>query len=220
MKDCIRRVQGAAFCIGMLCAASSATAGDSGWYLGYDMGSARYPGSRPWGLDGITFTGNAGRNAFTADFVAGYRLDRYFSLETGFVDLGGSSGLVRGPAGPNPAQGDLSVSAKGLTLDVVVSLPVSRKGDWDIFMKAGVMRGDYYMDFAGAAGEVTLGSKVHVFDVHPLFGLGVEHEIIPGWTGRLGVDTYRDVGSTDRLPGRRISGPDITTVTLGGSHRF
>jgi hypothetical protein len=63
-------------------------------------------------------------------------------------------------------------------------------------------------------------SRVRVIDIHPLFGLDVARIIDDHWSVRLGWSDYFRVGSTDKISGITINGPNINTLTVGVAYRF
>jgi OmpA-like transmembrane domain len=195
----------------------SAPAADSGFYIGLDEGWVKYPGSAMRQIGTTTLTGtDLDDTSFTYDFTAGYRFNRYFSLEAGYVDLGQRSGLLRGFVGDTGALGNSSFSAKGETLIAIATLPF---GKWDFSLKAGILRADAHLDFSGSVSDERYVSHLMTTNTHPLYGLGVGYNLDSHWRIQSGWTTYREVGST-RDSGFRIAGPNITTLTLGIAFRF
>lgn len=218
MRNRPRYGRGVTFSLWILCTVGVASAADSGFYLNLDQGEAVYPASGVQNFGDVRLTGNRfDRTDFTWDFGAGYRFNRYFSLEAGYVDLGERSGLISGYAGKTLALGDTTFAAKGETLAAIGVLPF---GKWEAFFKAGILRGDAHIDFSGAEGNAPLRSRLTIINTHPLFGIGMGYNITDRWHLRFGLDTYRSVGSTDELKGIRIYGPNINTLTVGVAYRF
>lgn len=202
----------------LLCSAGSAVAEDSGFYVGLDEGWVKYPGGalRQIGTTTLTGTGLNDTN-FTWDFNAGYRLNRYFSVEAGYVDLGERSGLVRGPSGATGAIGDVSFAARGETLVAIGTLPF---GKWDATFKAGILHADAHLDFSGVISNEPYGYRIAVVNTHPAYGVGFDYNVDAHWRGRFGLVVYQDVGSATRSSDFRVAGPDIVSLTLGVAYQF
>jgi opacity protein-like surface antigen len=206
-----------ALAILLLCAACSATAAESGFYIGLDEGWVKYPGGATRQIDTTTLTGiDLNDTNFAYDLSAGYRFNRYFRLETGWVDLSERSGLVRGSSGDTGALGNVSFSAKGETLVAIGVLPF---GKWDASIKAGIFHADAHLGFSGTIGNEPYVSRLIVTNTHPLYGAGLGYNVDTHWRVQLGFTTYRNVGSTD-VSGFRIVGPNISTLALGIVYRF
>jgi OmpA-like transmembrane domain len=202
----------------LLCTASSAMAEESGFYIGLDEGWGKYPDGaiRQIGTTTLTGTGLNDTN-FTWDFIAGYRFDRYLRMEAGYVDLSQRSGLVRGSSGDTGALGNVSFSAKGETLVAIGTLPF---GKWDASLKAGILHADARLGFSGTISGEPYGSHRTAVNTHPLYGASLGYNIDQHWRGQFGFTTYRDVGSTDSIPGPRVVGPNISTLTVGVFYQF
>jgi hypothetical protein len=201
----------------LICVPVPAPAADSGFYIGLDEGWVKYPGSAMRQIGTTTLTGtDLDDTNFTYDFTAGYRFNRYFSLEAGYVDLGERSGLLRGFVGDTGALGNSSFSAKGETLVAIGTLPF---GKWDFSLKAGIFHTDAHLAFSGTVSDERYVSRLMTINTHPLYGLGVGYNLDSHWRIQSGLTTYREVGSTTDS-GFRIAGPNITTVTLGIVFRF
>jgi len=198
-------------------AAGGAAAADAGFYIGLDEGWVKYPGSAMRQIGTTTLTGtDLDDTNFTYDFSAGYRFNRYFSLEAGYVDLSERSGLLRGSSGDTGALGNASFSAKGETLVAIGTLPF---GKWDASFEVGILHADAHLGFSGTISDEPVASRFTVINTHPLYGLGLGHNFDTHWRIQFGYITFRNVGSTD-APGFRLVGPNISTLTLGIVYRF
>ena len=202
----------------LMFAAGGAAAADSGFYIGLDEGWVKYPGSAMRQIGTTTLTGaDLNDTNFTYDLNAGYRFNRYFRLEAGWVDLSERSGLIRGATGdPAGTLGNASFSAKGETLVAIGSLPF---GKWDFSFKAGILRADAHLGFSGTVSNQPFASRLTVIDTHPLYGLGLGYDLDTHWRIQSGFTTYRNVGSTE-ASGFRVIGPNINTFTLGIVFKF
>jgi OmpA-like transmembrane domain len=202
----------------LLCAAGSAVAADSGFYIGLDEGWVKYPNVAIREVRTTTLTGTGLNDTnFTWDFTAGYRFDHYLSLEAGYADLGERSGLVRGSSGDTGALGNVSFSAKGETLVVIGTLPFGR---WDASLNAGILRADSHLGFSGIISSESYESHITVVNTHPLYGASLGYNIDSHWRAHFGFTTYREVGSTDGIPGFRVVGPNVSTLTVGIFYQF
>jgi OmpA-like transmembrane domain len=213
-RDCCRA---AALTSLLMFAAGGAAAADSGFYIGLDEGWVKYPGSAMRQIGTTTLTGtDLDDTNFTYDFTAGYRFNRYFSVEVGYVDLGQRSGLLRGSLGDTGALGNASFSARGETLVAIGTLPL---GKWDLSLKTGILYADAHLGFSGTVDDQRNVSRLTTTNTHALYGLGLGYNLDSHWRIQSGLTTYRDVGSTVDS-GFRIAGPNISTLTLGIVFRF
>ena len=78
---------------------------------------------------------------------AGYRFNRYLSVEAGFVDLGSIAGPLTASPGVTMANAQRQFSVKGETLAAVGMLPL---GHWDLFLKSGVFFADTQLQVIGS----------------------------------------------------------------------
>jgi hypothetical protein len=212
------RGRGVALPVMMLCAAGYAAAADSGFYLGLDSGVVKYPDHAIREMDGTTLTGTGLDDTdFTWDLWAGYRFNRYLSLAGGYVDLGERTGQIADHSGGTGSEGHVSFAAKGEALAVIGTLPF---GKWTASGRVGVLRADANATFTGVVNDSPVDSHVRVIDIHPLFGLGLARIVDDHWSVQLGWSDYFRVGSTDKIKGITVDGPNINTLTAGVSYRF
>jgi hypothetical protein len=202
----------------ILCAAGSASAADSGFYAGFDIGEARYPDSSILRTAGTELAGSGLDNTdLTWDLFAGYRFNQYLSVQTGHVDLGQLSGAVRNLSGFTAAQANLSYSAKGQTLGVVGTLPF---GKWDLNLTVGAFLADTHLQVLGTGDAGPFDTRVLVRDTHAFFGEGVGYNIDAHWRLQFGLTTYKHVGQFDGGGNVRINGPTINALTVGIVYKF
>jgi OOP family OmpA-OmpF porin len=199
--------------IGLLAVVATASAEDSGFYLAAHGGWIRYPDHVILGP--ITLADPTGEpSSFSWDLSAGYRFNRYLSLELGFTDLGHYSDQVSDPQ--NGSFGSRSFAAKGETFAVLGTLPL---GKWDLFAKAGMLHANTHLHFDGTVGGAPTVYNILADNTHPLVGLGVGYNVTKHWRLEL-VDTgYLHVGSGS-LPQGRYEGPNLNALTFGFSFRF
>ena len=121
LKRIGRKVAPAAW---ILFAAGSAAAAESGPYVGADLGEALYPQGAYWRpVPGSLLYGNRlDTTDFAWSFRAGYRFNRFFGLEAGYVNLGGYSGPLTDRVNAAAGHGNMSFSAKGETLAALGAL--------------------------------------------------------------------------------------------------
>lgn len=102
--------------LALLCLASAAQA-DASWYSSFDYGAAIL-GTVPASMD---------QTAHGYRLAGGYGFNRYFSLETGYVDFGkAANGDTAGQYfGFIDSQTQITTKAHGVTFDVVATLPVN-----------------------------------------------------------------------------------------------
>jgi hypothetical protein len=210
----------AACLLGVMSAAHGA---DSGPFIGFDLGWARYPSGTYYtrvrseeGPSSLTTLTNSHLDGdrFGWGIDAGYRFNRYLDLEAGYVDLGRVAGLLTDPTGASNAAAQMRFSAKGETLAVTGRLPFGRQ--WDAYLKGGFFLADAELRLAGTddAGRPFAGMTEHR-TAHGLFGLGLERRYDDHWSVQLGLTGYQRVGDA-----RNIRGPNIRLLGLGLSYQF
>ena len=212
---------GAALAAGVLGAMSAAHAADSGPFIGFDLGWARYPSGTystrvpseegpPTRLTNSHLDGDR----FGWGIDAGYRFNRYLDLEAGYVDLGRIAGLLTDPTGASNATAQMRFSARGETLAVTGRLPFGR--EWDAYLKGGFFLVDAELRLAGTddTGRPFTGITERR-TVHGLIGLGLERRYDDHWSVQLGLTGYQRVGDS-----RNIRGPNVRMLGLGLSYRF
>lgn len=133
----------------------------------------------------------------------GYRLNKEFSFELGYTDLGQID--IQGVWGTNPAA--LTASAKGYSLSGVGSIPVV--GDLSLFGRIGVIHWDAEMTCTGTPCSFSTSKDDHT---DPLIGFGASYSITP----RLDV---RMEWEQSRQP-RRNNTVGLEFVSAGMLYRF
>jgi hypothetical protein len=190
-----------------LSAVGSVRAADSGPFVGFDLGWARYPQyytviSSEAVVSSATVLTNStlDRDRLGWSVSAGYQFNRYLSVEAGFVDLGS----IAGPLTDSSGVKQLQFSVRGETLATVGMLPLGR---WDLFLKGGVFFAHTQLQIA----ENDTSSQTP----HALFGFGIDRHFGRGWSTRLAFTDYLSVGSASQ-----IRGPNIRVLTAGVTYAF
>ena len=201
----------AAIAVCMIGAASSVRAADSGPFVAFDLGGARYPqnyeivSSEAMVSSATVLTNSTlNRDRFEWSISGGYRFNRYVSVEASYVDLGSIAGpltLYSGP--PLAAEPQLRFSAKGETLAAVGMLPLGR---WDLFLKGGVFFADTRLQ---AVHDTSYQTQ------HALVGFGLDRHFAENWSTQIGLTDYLSVGQTSQ-----IRGPTIKVLNAGVTYAF
>jgi OmpA-like transmembrane domain len=200
------------------CTTGAVAAAESGPYVAVDLGWAFSPQDVAWRISPVTELTGSGLHDHDVAWAlsAGYRFNRYLGLEAGFLDLGQLKGLVSDHSGATNAQAELSSSHKGETLALVGILPF---GNWEAYMKAGVLFADTQIRANGAADAVTIEGTVSSRTTHSLVGAGLGYKLDAHWRAQIGLTGYYDVGSASGN-GISINGPTVRLLTAGISYRF
>jgi OOP family OmpA-OmpF porin len=201
-----------AIAVGGLTAVGSVRAADSGPFVGFDLGWAQYPQnyytvvSSETVVSSTTVLTNStlDRDRPGWSISAGYQINRYLSVETGFIDLGSIAGPLTDSSGGTLANAQLLFSVKGETLAAVGLLPLGR---WDLFVKGGVFFADTQLQIAGNSNSYQTQ--------HALWGLGIDRHFTESWSTRFVFTDYPSVGST-----AQIRGPTIHVLTAGLTYAF
>ncbi len=212
MRRSFRHRYSVAITVYALGAIDSARAGDSGPFVGADLGWARYPRNYYTVVSSETTVSSAtvltnstlDRDRLGWSVSAGYRFNRYLSAEAGFVDLGSIAGLLTDPSGVTAANAQLQFTVKGETVAAVGSLPF---GKWDLFLKGGI----FFADTQLTIGTGSTASQTQ----HGLIGFGLERHYTENWSVRAGFTDYLSVGDA-----ARIHGPNIRVVSAGLMYAF
>ena|SRR5579863_4030031 len=203
--------------LGLAAFANPASAADSGWYLGLDLGSADYAVMSPnvtalsqaLAQQGFPNNTTESDTASAYGIDVGYRFDRYFALEGGYTDFGSSTGDVNITLTP-PGNAHLDLHATGETLFAVGTLPVSDR--FAFFGKLGVL--SYSQDLNSS---VTVGTNSQTL---PKFsssgttsgiGIGASFAFNDRFALRLGYTRFHSVGDQNTTGDGTI---DLTYLQL------
>jgi opacity protein-like surface antigen len=199
---------------GLLLAAGTAAAEDSGFYTAFNAGISSRPHALSIGLAADTLAREKDHTSdFAWSFAVGYRFNRYFGLEAGFTDLGvASTTLVDAVGGASVARGKISVSARGKTLAALAHRP---SGNWDPFLKIGVIDAIVDVRHDARVGDSGLFAFREWEEPRAFAGLGVRYAFHDQWVVSFDVDYYIRI-TTDRDAGQA----SVTSPRIGFAYRF
>lgn len=203
--------------LGLVAFTNPASAADSGWYLGVDLGSSNYTVmsdnvtavSQALTQQGFPNTTTESDTASAYGVDVGYHFDRYFALEGGYADFGSSTGDINITLVP-PGNAHLDLHATGETLFAVGTLPVS--DHFAFFGKLGLL--SYSQDLTGS---VTVGTNSQAL---PKFsssgttsgiGVGASFALNDRFGLRLGYTRFHSVGDENTTGAGTI---DLTYLQL------
>lgn len=130
---------------------------------------------------GASFTDDADRYAGKA--LIGYKFNKYFGVEGGYVDVAKISIAASGPGGSGTAEAKL----RGAQLAAVAWLPMTQQ--LSLFLKLG-----------GAAIRTTYKSSTapddKTNDVQTFFGLGFQYDFANDFFGRAEYERYSNYGNS------------------------
>jgi OOP family OmpA-OmpF porin len=187
-----------------------------GWYAGLDVGRSdlRLNGSdldsalSNQGITGSSSIGDDHDTSFGAN--VGYRLNRNFAVEGGYIDFGkfNYSSMVSAPA-TDTVQGEYKAHAWSLSGVGIAPLD----DQWAMFARAGLTRTGVDLSASSATGA-TSPNGVSQSANGLVFGGGATYDFTQSWYGKLEADRYTHVG--DSNTGRA----DIDVYSLGVGMRF
>src|SRR5262245_19404703 len=190
--------------LGLVAAAAATPAaaqGDDGLYVGGQFGIAHYYE----GCKSFLVPCDDRDTAFR--IFAGYRVNRYISLEAAWFDLGEASGS--GPFGTPPVQTNLTEHAEGFDFGVVFYWPVWRQ--LNLLGRAGVHQTRMTIEQVQPGGTASMSANNTGYYV----GAGAQYNF-----GPIGVRAewmrYGDVGTT----GATIIQDDVHFYSVGVLWRF
>jgi OOP family OmpA-OmpF porin len=171
-------------CALLLLSAGAANADDQGFYFGASGGLAKYKGNVLSNLipdDETSMWGVSG----------GYRINRYFAVEAGYVNLGTLEGPARREGSPHPGNSSLvqrELETTGPAITAIGTLPLSES--WEVYVRAGVLLADSEMNrlIDGAPSSFSFDSEA------PTLGAGVQYGWKAHWSARLEFEHWFDIG--------------------------
>lgn len=189
-----------------------AQADDAGWYAGANMGqsSAKIADARiTANLLGFPPTSIADNNRDTGyKLFGGYKLNKYFSLEGGYFNLGKYSFLAT--TVPGTLSGNIKVD--GVNLDGVGMLPITEK--LSVFGRLGMDYASTKDNFSNTGAlPVPTNPNPSKSELNPKFGLGFQYDLTPTVGMRLEAERYR---VNDAVGNRG----NIDLLSLGLVYRF
>jgi OOP family OmpA-OmpF porin len=195
-------------------AAPCAMAGDTGWYLGGNVGQSNAKIDDPRIAGGLLQQGFATTSISDRDrdtgykLFGGYQLDRNFAIEGGYFDLG-KFGFTANTVPAGTLDGNIRI--QGLNLDLVGTVPLGER--FSAFGRAGLIYADSRDSFTGTGSVNVLNPNPSKSNANYKFGLGLEYAFNPSLGLRLEAERYR----IDDAVGNK---GDIDLYSLGLVYRF
>jgi OmpA-OmpF porin, OOP family len=169
-----------------------AAAQESGWYFGANAGESRATIDEETIVDNLLGAGFAtpsfreDERHFGYKAFGGYRLNRYFALEGGYVDLGNFNfEATTAPAGTL----DGEIKIKGVNLDLVGFIPFNDK--FAVFGRAGAIHAEAKDSFSGSGAVVVLDPDRRERDTNYKLGVGLQYNFTPSFAMRAEAERYR-----------------------------
>lgn len=191
-----------------------ASADDTGWYSGVQIGQSRARIDDPSIRSGLQRNGFASSSIVDDDRATGYKLyggyqfNPYVAIEGGYFDLGKFGYTVTTvPAGT--LRGDIRL--KGLNLDTVGILPLTEK--LSAFGRIGVAYADARDSFSGTGAVAVRTPSASKREANIKFGVGMQYAFSDALAVRVEAERYR----VDDAIGNR---GDVDLVSLGLLYRF
>jgi len=171
---------------------------DSGFYLGAGIG-------RSEARDFCSIGGACDPRDLTGNLFAGYRFNRHFALEGGYIDFGEAttSGFVGGVT--------TRVTAETTAFELVAVGRVPLTDNFSLYGKAGFFRYDSEGVATGGLVNTSSGKGTEL-----TFGFGAEYAFTPALAARVEWQRYLDVGS--EVVG--VQKADIGVMRLGAYFKF
>jgi OOP family OmpA-OmpF porin len=192
-------------------AASTAAAGDSGFYLGADGGYAKYPGHVQLVIGTTTVNSIDTTNlVFSGSFHVGYRFSRYFALEAGYMDLGEAKATVSDFAGTSA---QFRFKARGPMVNTIGTVPL---GNWEPFIRLGLLSADVDASLTGVQNGTTFSfAGSDNGGISMLAGIGAGYTFAERWHLKLELDY------TDHIGAEEATGEThILSTSVGLAYRF
>ena len=191
-----------------------ASADDTGWYSGVNVGRSRAKIDDPRISAGLQRGGFVSNSIVDDDrstgfkLYGGYQLNRYFALEGGYFDLG-KFGYTATTVPAGTLRGDIRL--KGLNLDTVGILPLTDK--LSAFGRIGVAYADARDTFAGTGAVAVRSPSAKKREANMKFGVGMQYAVSDALALRVEAERYR---INDAIGNRG----DVDLVSLGLLYRF
>ncbi len=187
----------AALLFGTGFAHAASSADKPGWYAGLDVARSNI-GSGEGGIDGVF--ANQGISSATSisnqatglGLNLGYRYNRFFAVEGGYIDFGkyDYNSTTTAPAA-DTLQGNYKANA--WSLSAVGILPLDNQ--WSLFGKAGITDTKATLSASSASGATSVngGSDSGTGFVA---GAGATYDFAKNWFGKAELDRYAHVGNS------------------------
>lgn len=187
-----------------------AIADDAGLYVAASLGRVDGPNNGVLGVGPQPLTGKIDDGNFSWSASLGYRLNQYFAIDLGYVDLGELEADVSDATRQTDGRASVSFSAEGVSVAMIAGLPLGR---WRPYLKGGVLFTNTELAYAGT-GSGTRFSGRFTNDVEDaLYGIGVDYAL--NSDVYLSLDaTYVEVGTPSR------GKADLLNTSLGVTWKF
>ena len=209
--------------LAMTFGASTASATESGFYLGLNVGQSEFSAGDEIEEFIDLFDRNDLDDSDTAwSLAAGYRFNPYFALELSYVDLGQASAYGEDSFGSFYERVDFSAESSGFAIALVPAIPA---GPVEFNPRLGFYLGNTdisYAQVARAPGINFSGSDSDDVSSETLvLGLGIGVTLADHFQLRFDWTRYSDVGGEAELGGEAFEyEEDIDTLTVGVAYRF
>ncbi|HEY3271967.1 MAG TPA: OmpA family protein [Geothrix sp.] len=169
-----------------------ATAQDSGWYAGFNVGQSKAKIDDARIIKGIVPAGFVITSIHDDDsstgfkILGGYQFNRYFAFEGGYFDLG-KFGYKATTLPAGTLNGEIKL--KGFNFDAVLSLPFTEK--FSAFGRVGVTNAQAKDAFSGTGSVVVLNRNPSERATNLKFGGGLQYDFTKSFGMRAEVERYR-----------------------------
>jgi opacity protein-like surface antigen len=219
---------------GALCAAQPALAGDTGFYVGADIGQMSVDADKgdldsyfyeSLAADGLFFDGSSDLDDSdtTWGLTVGYKFMPYLAVEGQYLDLGEAKYTTRGDLndefGKLIGTADISTSmdSSGFALSVLGILPIQEV--WEVYARLGMYFGD-----TGADVSVTLDDGIEVYsdsisdsknEEEFFYGIGGGYTFNETWNVRVEYTIFQNIGDEDLM-----GEADLDRWVIGMNYKF
>lgn len=169
-----------------------ATAHDTGWYLGGNLGQSRVKIDDERIISGLLGSGFATTSITDDDrdlgykLFGGYQFNPHFSLEGGYFDLG-KFGFTAVTQPPGTLTG--AIKLRGVNLDLLGRLPITQR--FSAFARLGVNYAEAKDTFAGTGAANVLSPNRKKSDANYKIGFGVQYDFTQHLAMRVEAERYR-----------------------------
>jgi OOP family OmpA-OmpF porin len=144
--------------------------------------------------------------------VGGFRFNRYFAVEAGYVDLGNtkyrSSSTTRFfGLGTLPTTINIDIGARGALLAGSAAAPLGEH--FDLHGQLGAFFAKTRLDVGVGLGGTNTPTHIEDNSQDLFAGVGVAYHFFEGLTASVDYSRYKDVGSDDTGEG------DVTSLRIG-----
>jgi OmpA-OmpF porin, OOP family len=147
---------------------------------------------------GVPQTTDKGSTGFKV--IGGVRINEYFALEAGYVDLGKFKTKYNGGAA---GTAELDYKVSGIALSGIGSLPLTQ--DFSLLGRLGMFASTAKLSLASASGPIatnlaaagiTVGSSDSASATTLIYGAGVQYDFTKNISARIEYENYGEVGTS------------------------